>query len=86
MTKFIVKGRVKYNGKTYTSGSVVEVEDKDVKEFSRHGWKLVNDKNSKQAQTKTTAKQTKTTTTKKTEQKDTKTEQKDTKTEQKDVK
>ena len=77
MTKFIVKGRVKYNGKTYTSGSVVEVEDKDVKEFSRHGWKLVNDKNAKQTQT--TAKQTKATTTKKTEQKDTKTEQKDVK-------
>ena len=74
MTKFIVKGRVKYNGKTYTSGSVVEVEDKDVKEFSRYGWKLVNDKNAKQTQTKT-----KTTTTKKTEQKDTKTEQKDVK-------
>lgn len=40
MAKFIVKGRVKYNGKAYESGAVVEVDKKDVEEFKKHGWKL----------------------------------------------
>lgn len=44
MTKFIVKGKVKYNDVTYSSGSVVEVEDKDVKEFKKYGWEIVPDK------------------------------------------
>lgn len=40
MAKFIVKGRVKYNGVLYASGSVVEVADKDAAEFKKHGWEL----------------------------------------------
>lgn len=43
MTKFIVKGKVKYNGTTYSSGSVVEVDQKDVAEFKKHGWEIVGD-------------------------------------------
>ena len=42
MTKFIVKGRVKYNGKLYTTGEVVEVEKKDVAEFKKYGWQIVD--------------------------------------------
>lgn len=41
MAKFIVKGRVKYNGQLYVSGQVVEVEQKDVEEFKAHGWEIV---------------------------------------------
>lgn len=44
MAKFIVKGTVKYNGKVYTSGAVVDVDKKDVKEFKAHGWELVDEK------------------------------------------
>ena len=44
MTKFIVKGFVKYNGKQYVSGSVVEVQDKDVQEFKKFGWQIVEEK------------------------------------------
>lgn len=40
MAKFIVKGRVKYNGVLYASGAVVEVADKDAAEFKKHGWEL----------------------------------------------
>lgn len=40
MAKFIVKGKVKYNGKLYASGEVVEVAEKDVAEFKKHGWEL----------------------------------------------
>lgn len=40
MAKFIVKGSVKYKGAYYTSGSVVEVDEKDVKEFKNRGWEL----------------------------------------------
>lgn len=40
MTKFIVKGTVKYQGKLYASGQVVEVADKDVAEFEKHGWQI----------------------------------------------
>ena len=42
MAKFIVKGRVKYNGVLYASGAVVEVADKDAAEFKKHGWELAN--------------------------------------------
>lgn len=41
MAKFIVKGKVKYQGKLYNSGEVVEVEDKHVEEFKKHGWECV---------------------------------------------
>lgn len=41
MAKFIVKGTVKYQGKTYTHGSTVEVADKDVAEFKKYGWEMV---------------------------------------------
>lgn len=44
MAEFIIKGRVKYQGKLYTSGQVVEVADKDVAEFKKHGWELVKEK------------------------------------------
>lgn len=44
MAKFIVKGKVKYNGKLYASGSVVEVSDKDAAEFKKHGWEVVKGK------------------------------------------
>ncbi len=40
MAKFIVKGSVKYKGVFYASGSVAEVEEKDVKEFKNRGWEL----------------------------------------------
>ncbi len=40
MAKFIVKGSVKYQGKYYTHGQVVEVDKKDVEEFKKHGWEL----------------------------------------------
>lgn len=43
MAKFIVKGTVKYNGVTYASGSVVEVEKKDEKEFKKFGWEIVKE-------------------------------------------
>ena len=53
MTKFIVKGKVKYNDVTYSSGSVVEVEDKDVKEFKKYGWEIVpNKKGNKKSEVK----------------------------------
>lgn len=42
MKKFIVKGHVKYNGKSYTSGQVVAVEDKDANEFEKFGWQVVS--------------------------------------------
>lgn len=42
MKKFIVKGYVKYNGKSYTSGQVVAVDDKDAKEFEKFGWQVVS--------------------------------------------
>ena len=44
MTQFIVKGQVKYNGKLYAAGSVVEVADKDVAEFKNNGWEIVKGK------------------------------------------
>ena len=44
MAQFIVKGAVKYQGKLYSSGSVVEVEDKHVEEFKKHGWEIVKGK------------------------------------------
>lgn len=44
MAQFIVKGAVKYQGKLYNSGSVVEVEDKHVEEFKKHGWEIVKGK------------------------------------------
>lgn len=44
MTKFIVKGRVKYNGKLYATGETVEVEKKDVAEFKKYGWQVVGGK------------------------------------------
>ena len=47
MTKFIVKGFVKYNGQQYTSGSVVEVQKKDVEEFKKFGWQVVGEKPTK---------------------------------------
>lgn len=40
MAKFIVKGTVKYKGQYYPSGSVVEVEQKDVEEFKKRGWQV----------------------------------------------
>lgn len=43
MTQFIVKSRVKYNGKMYAPGCVVEVDEKDVAEFKAHGWEIVGD-------------------------------------------
>lgn len=43
MAQFIVKGRVKYQGKLYVSGQVVDVAEKDVKEFKKHGWQLVKE-------------------------------------------
>lgn len=43
MTKFIVKGQVKYNGKLYAPGCVVEVDEKDVAEFKAHGWEIVGE-------------------------------------------
>jgi len=42
MAKFIVKGKVKYQGKYYTSGEVVEVDAKHVKEFKAHGWQIAD--------------------------------------------
>lgn len=47
MTKFIVKGFVKYNGQKYTSGSVVEVNKKDVEQFKKFGWEIVDEKPAK---------------------------------------
>lgn len=44
MPQFIVKGRVKYNGKMYETGAVVEVAEKDVAEFKNHGWEIVKGK------------------------------------------
>lgn len=44
MTQFIVKSRVKYNGKMYAPGCVVEVGEKDVAEFKAHGWEIVKGK------------------------------------------
>lgn len=41
MAKFIVKGRVKYNGVLYNSGQVVEVQKEHAEEFKKHGWELV---------------------------------------------
>ena len=41
MAKFIVKGKVKYQGKYYNSGEVVEVDAKHVEEFKKHGWQVV---------------------------------------------
>lgn len=38
MKRFIVKGHVKYEGKLYKTGQVVEVNEKDVPEFQKHGW------------------------------------------------
>lgn len=43
MTKFIVKGTVKYKGVKYTTGSVVEVDKKDVAEFKKNGWEIVGE-------------------------------------------
>lgn len=47
MTKFIVKGFVKYNGQKYVSGSVVEVNKKDVEQFKKFGWEIVEEKSTK---------------------------------------
>ena len=41
MAKFIVKGAVKYQGKLYAHGSVIDVKKEDVEEFKKHGWQLV---------------------------------------------
>lgn len=41
MAKFIVKGAVKYQGKLYANGSVIDVKKEDVEEFKKHGWQLV---------------------------------------------
>lgn len=43
MTKFIVRGAVKYKGVKYTTGSVVQVDKKDVAEFKKHGWEIVGE-------------------------------------------
>ena len=43
MTKFIAKGIVKYNGKNYTAGSVIEVKDEHVEEFKAYGWEIVGE-------------------------------------------
>lgn len=48
MTKFIVKGAVKYAGKNYTSGSVVEVDEKYVDEFKSYGWEIVDEEPAKE--------------------------------------
>lgn len=44
MAQFIVKGRVKYNGKMYAPGAVIEVAEKDVAEFKANGWEIVKGK------------------------------------------
>lgn len=49
MAQFIAKGRVKYNGKMYVSGQVVEVAEKDVADFKKHGWEIVKDKKQEDA-------------------------------------
>lgn len=59
MTKFIVKGTVKYNGTTYSSGAVVEVENKDAKEFKKYGWQI-KDEPKNNSKPKTEDKQPKT--------------------------
>ena len=41
MAKFIVKGAVKYQGKLYAHGSVIDVKKEDVEEFKKYGWQLV---------------------------------------------
>jgi len=48
MTKFIVKGAVKYAGKNYTSGSVVDVDEKHVDEFKSYGWEIVDEEPAKE--------------------------------------
>lgn len=48
MAKFIVKGKVKYQGKLYNSGEVVEVKKEDEKEFKAHGWQIVDEKEPKE--------------------------------------
>ena len=57
MTQFIIKGKVKYNGKLYTSGTVVEVDEKDVAEFKKHGWQIVGEGEHKQEDDKKEEKQ-----------------------------
>ena len=44
MAKFIVNGKVKYQGKYYNSGQVIEVDAKHVEEFKKHGWQVVDGK------------------------------------------
>lgn len=41
MTQFIAKFKVKYNGKTYTAGSVVDVKEEHTEEFKKFGWEVV---------------------------------------------
>lgn len=47
MTKFIIKGKVKYNGKLFNTGETVEVENKHIPEFKKYGWQIVDSKEPK---------------------------------------
>ena len=44
MAKFIAKGNVKYNGKNYTHGSIIEVKKEHIEEFKKFGWEVVQEK------------------------------------------
>lgn len=56
--KFIVKGKIKYNGQYYTTGAVVDVKNEYVEEFKKFGWEIVDEEQQQENEPEVTEEET----------------------------